>query len=170
MFPFQVANRSFIAQNVYVCLVVFQIVFLIAMEHDRRDIFCGINALLFHIVGLAIAAWLCFEGEKTCDSIIPGLHRRNSISVALLSEPFQNLHPLTNHPYSRLPIARGHLKNRGLSASALYGASDRAGHELYTVAHETKWGQPISAANDLQLRYLRHHCCDRIGRLRLRWL
>lgn len=66
MFPFQVANRSFIAQNVYVCLVVFQIVFLIAMEHDRRDIFCGIYALLFHIVGLAIAAWLCFEGEQTC--------------------------------------------------------------------------------------------------------
>lgn len=63
MFPFQVTNRSFIANNVYVCLVVFQIIFLIGMEHDRRDVFCGINALLFHIIGLAIAAWLCFEGE-----------------------------------------------------------------------------------------------------------
>lgn len=63
MFPLQVANRSFIAKNVYVCLIVFQLLFLLGLEHDRRDIFCGINALLFHIVGLAIAAWLCFEGE-----------------------------------------------------------------------------------------------------------
>lgn len=65
MFPLQVANRSFIAKNVYVCLVVFQVLFLVGLEHDRRDIFCGINALLFHIVGLAIAAWLCFEGENS---------------------------------------------------------------------------------------------------------
>ena len=79
------ANRSFIAKNVYVCLIALQLMLLIGMEHDRRDIFCGINALLFHIVGLAIAAWLCFEGERGRRALLGDLSKFKQNAAYLLT-------------------------------------------------------------------------------------
>lgn len=54
-------------KNAYVCLVAFQLLFLVGIEHERRDFVCGINALLFHFFGLAVVVWLCLEGE--CESM-----------------------------------------------------------------------------------------------------